>query len=151
MALVPDVSLFRRFERCRPSSTNDTAAATAAGDSSPAVERGDRRAQRRHRLDERGEVARRDVLAGVGDDALLERGDDVAGLLGRDALLEHREHGALHEVLEDGALATLVERLDLDLAARAGGQRLEVVDARHDDALAGCAAPGAGRWPTTTS
>src|SRR4051794_41451419 len=39
VALVPEASLLRRLLRCRPSSTNSTAAATAAGDSSPAVRR----------------------------------------------------------------------------------------------------------------
>ena len=36
-ARAPTASLLRRFERCRPSSTNSTALATTAGDSSPPV------------------------------------------------------------------------------------------------------------------
>ena len=82
---MPDVSLFSRFERCRPSSTNDTAAATAAGDSSPAVSAatGGRSAGTDSTSAARSLDG--DVFAGVDDDALLERGDDVAGLLRRDA------------------------------------------------------------------
>ena len=56
---------------------------------------------------------------------------------GGTTLLEHGEHGALDEVLDDRALAALLERLDLDLAPRAGGQRVEVADTGHDVALAG--------------
>ena len=96
--------------------------------------------QGRHLLDQPRLVDRGDVLAGVGDDALLERGDDVAHLIGRDPLLVHGEHRALDEVLEDHTVAALLERLDLDLAAGRRGERLEVADPRHDDVLAGAQA-----------
>ena len=134
---MPDASLLRRFDRCRPSSTNSTAAATAAGDSSPPVSWRHRRRRAGTCSTSAASWSLDDVLAGVGDDTLLEGGDDVAGLLGLDALLEHGEHRALDEVLEDRPLAPVVERLDLDLADRAGGERVEVVDAGDDRPLPG--------------
>ena len=87
-------------ERCSPSRTNSTAAATdgrwrlvAAG------EYGDRRAQRVDVLDESAaSSALVTRLAGVGDRARLERVDDRAGVL-----------GGHHGVLEDGEDGTLDE------------------------------------------
>ena len=76
------------------------------------------------------------VLAGVHDRAVLERRDDRAEPLGPHAGPEHLERRRLDDALEHLALAAVVERLDLDLARRRRGERVEVGDARHDLALA---------------
>ena len=140
--------MLRRLERCRPSSTNSTAAATAAGDSSPSVERSTGVAQRRHRLDEPGELGGRDVLAGVGDDAVLERREDVAGLLGRrPRALNTVEHGGLERCSTTCAVAALVERSrSRSCRCVRGGERVEVGDAGHDVGLAGAQGPAQRRW-----
>src|SRR5690606_29234680 len=70
-------------------------------------------------------------------ETFLERIDDRRRVRRVDTVLEDRQHGALHEVLEDHSLATVLERFDLDLADRARGERVEIVDAGDDLALAG--------------
>ena len=62
--------------------------------------------------------------------------DDRAEQLGLHARPEHLEHRRLDDAVEHLRLAAVVERLDLDLARRRRGERVEVGDARHDLALA---------------
>ena len=141
---MPAASLLRRFERCRPSSTNATALATAAGDSSPPVSS----------LTGRRKAGTASTSAATSADGTSSpvwattpssKAATMAPELFRgDPILEHGEHCPADEVLQDRTLATLFERLDLDLAAGAGGERVEVVDAWHHRALAGAEAAAEG-------
>ena len=145
---APAASLLSRLERWRPSSTNSTAEATAAGDSSLG-ELGRRpRAGPGSVGDQLGVGGRGDVLAGVHDRALLE-GVEHAGA-GSPRSKRSRKTvrtAALQELLDDLLVAALLERLDLDLARGRRGQRVEVADAGHDVGLARGAGPGGWRWP----
>ena len=100
------------------------------------LELGEHRTDAFESLEHRSVVGRGDVLAGVHDRAVLERSDDGAEVLGPHSGPEHLEHRGLHDALQHLTLAAVLERLDLDLSAGRGRERVEVRDARDDVALA---------------
>ncbi len=117
----PTASLLRRLARCRPSSTNSVALATAAGDSSPARPE-DHALQGGQLAEHLDEAGGRDVVAGVHDPAPfgVEVRHRVAQALGRHGRLEYREHGLLDQAFHHVAVAAFVDGLDLDLAGGGG-------------------------------
>jgi hypothetical protein len=62
-------------------------------------------------------------------------------VLGIDAVLEYGEHRGPQQVLDDLAVAAVVEGLDLDLARGGAGQGVEVGHPGHDLGLAGAQGP----------
>ena len=116
-ACAPTASLLRRFERCRPSSTNSTADATPAGVSptprSVSVS-AQRRAAAASELRRTRPTARRRRCARRG--RRRTPCTSSASFSGRHAGAEHLEHRRLDDAVEDLLLAAVVDGLDLDLA-----------------------------------
>ena len=131
-----------RRERCRPSRRNSTAEATTAGSSAPSVTSNvpSRRTAscRPGDLGHPADVlARRDPIAGLDDQPVLEREDDVVEIVEVDPPAERREQGLRDQPLDDPLLGSVVaDRLELDLADGAGDDRAEVADARRGHGLA---------------
>ena len=116
-ARPPTASLFSRFVRCRPSSTNSSADATPAGDSptprsaSTTGIAGSAASASAYCDDARSSPV---CTTRPPSNAATTSGSSS----GLHARAEHLEHRRLHDAVEHLALATVVERLDLDLARR---------------------------------
>ena len=87
---------------------------------------------------------RAEVVAGVHHLALAEAGNHVAQLVGREAVLEHFEHGRPQHGLDDLAVLPVGHRLDLDLAGGGAHERFQVADPGHDVPLAPLQRPASG-------
>ena len=128
-------SLLSFMLRCRPSSTNSTAAATRAG--CPAAPSLAIAAPRPAALRGLTLVLRgRHPLAHLEREPPAERLEQLPERADLEVAVEDGEHGLLGEPLDHLALVPVPRRLELDLAGRGRERRAEIRDPRHGHRLA---------------